>query len=63
MNDDLAPRGYLTLHCSTPDCGWAEWRDPLSPDVELAKQGKFKCDFCAGIEKPPPPPELLEKQK
>ena len=46
--DELGAPGYLTLRCSTPGCGWAEWRDPLSPDVEAAKRGTFKCDFCTG---------------
>jgi hypothetical protein len=48
MKDDVRVPGYVTLVCGTPGCGWGEFREPLSEDVGLAKEGTFRCDFCLG---------------
>ena len=48
LADDIRAPGFVTLICQTPDCGWGEWVEPLSPAVELAKKGEFRCEFCTG---------------
>jgi len=43
--EELRPRGKVAVLCSTPDCGFELYADPL--DERLLGEG-IKCSFCLG---------------